>query len=109
MKTANSFVPSRRSAIALLAAALAFAPLNGYSRTIDERPSGVEMAADIVLVRPMMIGATVLGTGVFILGSPFALIGGNLKETADVFIATPFKAAFLRCLGCTEKQFWGAP
>jgi len=74
------------------------------AESITERPSGAEMTADLVLVRPLMIGATVIGSAIFIVSSPFSALGGNFKEAADTLVATPFRSAFMRCLGCGTKH-----
>ena len=74
------------------------------AESITERPSGAEMTADFVLVRPLMLGATVLGAAVFIVSSPFSALGGNFKEAADTLVGTPFRSTFMRCLGCGTKH-----
>ena len=74
------------------------------AESITERPSGAEMTADLAFVRPLMLGATVLGTVVFIVSSPFSALGGNFKEAADTLVATPFRSTFMRCLGCGTKH-----
>ncbi len=74
------------------------------AESITERPSGAEMTADLILVRPLMLGATVIGTVIFIVSSPFSALGGNFMEAADTLVATPFKSTFMRCLGCGTKH-----
>ena len=74
------------------------------AESITERPSGVEMTADLILVRPLMLGATILGSVIFIVASPFSALGGNFDESADTLVTTPFKATFMRCLGCGTKH-----
>ncbi len=74
------------------------------AESITERPSGAEMTADLAFVRPLMLGATVLGTAVFIVSSPFSALGGNFKEAADTLVGTPFRSTFMRCLGCGTKH-----
>ena len=74
------------------------------AESITERPSGAEMTADLVLVRPLMFGATLVGSVVFIVSSPFSALGGNFKEAADTLVGTPFRSTFMRCLGCGTKH-----
>jgi ABC-type molybdate transport system permease subunit len=74
------------------------------AESITERPSGAEMTADLAFVRPLMLGATVLGAAVFIVSSPFSALGGNFKEAADTLVGTPFRSTFMRCLGCGTKH-----
>lgn len=59
------------------------------SLAIDDSPTELAMMGDALIVRPFMLGATVLGTAVFIVSSPFSLLGGNTAEAADTLIVTP--------------------
>ena len=72
--------------------------------TINERPQEVAMFFDGVLVRPAMIGFTVLGTGLFAITLPFSALGGNTNESAEHLIKVPARSAFMRCMGCTPAQ-----
>jgi hypothetical protein len=82
----------------------AMTPSVSLATKIEERPKATEMAADAFFVRPVMLGATVLGAGVYVVSLPFSLIGGNAKEAGNSLVARPFKATFIRCLGCTKKH-----
>jgi len=62
------------------------------------------MAADALFVRPIMLATTVVGTGLYVVSLPFSLIGGNADEVGKNFVVKPFKATFVRCLGCTRKH-----
>lgn len=79
-------------------------PSVSLASKVEGRPSGAEMAADAFLVRPVMLGGTVLGTGIYIVSLPLSLIGGNAGEAGEKLVVRPFKATFLRCLGCTKKH-----
>lgn len=76
-------------------------PSTGWSNTVDEVPSPLAMTGDAIFVRPVMMGITVLGAVVFIVSSPFAALGGNIGESFDQLVASPFETTFVRCLGCT--------
>ena len=81
------------------------------SAAAAEPPSAVIMIADMILARPLLLTATVIGTAFFIVSLPFSLLGGNATEAADALVTQPFKATFLRCLGCTytgEKHYVNA-
>jgi hypothetical protein len=71
---------------------------------INSRPSAMAMFGDVVLARPALFAATVIGTGLFVVSLPFTVMGGNVKESAKTLIAGPAKATFVRCLGCTSIQ-----
>ena len=73
------------------------------SGAIDETPSALVMTGDALVVRPVMGVITLVGTGIFIVSSPFSALGGNIGEAWDVLVETPFKSTFVRCLGCTQS------
>lgn len=83
---------------------IAALPGSLMAESITARPSGLEMAADALLVRPVMLGATIIGTAVFIVSGPFSVLGGNLKESSDTLVKAPFRSTFVRCLGCSAKH-----
>ncbi len=72
--------------------------------TVEERPTGVAMAADAILVRPTMTLGLLAGTAVYVVSLPISLLGGNADEAGKKLVVSPFKATFLRCLGCTKKH-----
>jgi len=51
-------------------------------QTLDEENSGAFMTADLNLVRPLGIVATVMGCAVFVVSFPFSVIGGNTKQAS---------------------------
>jgi len=48
------------------------------------------------------IAGTVLGAGLFVVTLPFTAPVGATKHSAKSFVVEPARAAFVRCLGCTE-------
>ncbi len=79
-------------------------PSVSFAQNVTQRPTGLEMTADVVLVRPLTFVGTVLGAGVFVVSLPFSALGGNVGEAADTLVVTPFKATFVRCLGCSQSN-----
>lgn len=65
-----------------------------------QEPNYVNMAADLLLARPLLLGATAAGAVIFVVSSPLSLLGGNLGEAAHDLVGVPGKATFFRCLGC---------
>lgn len=102
MRSTKQTLKSAMLAVAM--AAFAAAPAISNAENVTERPSGMEMTADAVLVRPLMLVATVLGTAVYVVSLPFSALGGNAGEAGQTLVVTPFKATFVRCLGCSEKH-----
>ncbi len=58
------------------------------------------MTADTLIARPLLLGATAVGVGVFVVSLPFSFLGGNVGDSADALVKVPAVATFQRCLGC---------
>jgi len=67
-------------------------------------PGGVEMALDLVLLRPLLLGATAVGAGLFVASLPFSLPSGTAGDAARELVGVPFHSTFMRCLGCTRSD-----
>lgn len=78
-------------------------PMHAQAQEIQETPSAMEMAFDGLIIRPITLVATVLGSIIWIATLPFSVLGGNAGEAADVLIIEPAEATFLKCLGCTSS------
>jgi len=95
---------TKNSLVLMLIALLLLAPLGTAVTAAEkslregEEKSG-KMVADLLLVRPAGIVATILGGAVFILGSPFSALGGNIKETYEQLLVAPARYTFVRPLG----------
>ncbi|MFC5694911.1 multidrug transporter [Pseudomonas sp. GCM10022186] len=70
-----------------------------------DAPTGYRMAGDILIARPLLIGATVIGAGLFIISLPFSALGGNVEEAANELVGVPGREAFVRCLGCAISGY----
>ena len=87
----------------LLLALVLVIPSIAWSNTVEEIPSPLAMTGDAIFVRPIMLATTLVGAVVFIVSSPFAVLGGNIGESWDQLVSTPFETTFIRCLGCTTN------
>ena len=94
----------RTKVVALMMGLMMALPGISFAENVTQRPTGLEMTADALLVRPLMFVGTVLGTGVFVVSLPFSALGGNVGEAADTLVMTPLKATFVRCLGCSKSN-----
>lgn len=94
----------RTKAVVMIMGLMMALPGVSFAENVTQRPTGLEMTTDAILVRPLMFVGTVLGTGVFVVSLPFSALGGNVGEAADTLVVTPFKATFVRCLGCSESN-----
>ena len=61
-------------------------------------PAG-PMLVDALLLRPLGLAATVLGTAAFVLTLPFSLPTRSVGKTAEALVVKPAKFTFARPLG----------
>lgn len=94
--------------IALLALTLALpAPLLAEELPVRE-PEAADMILDTVFCRPLGVVSTLLGTGIFLLASPFLVTAAdeeNASHAADKLVKDPFEFTFRRPLGTGECSF----
>jgi len=64
-----------------------------------ENGGPMETAADALVVRPACLVATVVGSAVFVVALPAALLSKSVKKTADTLVVKPANATFTRPLG----------
>ena len=95
-----------KQTLMILSALILFSlPMHSQAQEIDETPSAAAMVFDGLLIRPLTLVATAIGTVVWVATLPFSLLGGNAGEAADVLVLGPASATFLRCLGCTSSGY----
>ncbi|PVZ15506.1 MULTISPECIES: multidrug transporter [unclassified Pseudomonas] len=99
-------------ALCLAAQAMpAWAELSGETSTTGDatyqiqNPPAFAMIGDLLIARPLLIAATVVGAGLFVVALPFTAAGGNVGASGKALVVEPGKAAFVRCLGCTESGY----
>ncbi|MDT0495799.1 hypothetical protein RM530_00245 [Algiphilus sp. W345] len=93
------------AAVALLGA-VSVASAQDYQQ-IEHSPSAGAMAFDLVVVRPISLVGTVLGTGLWVLQLPFngiqaAADGEWSSAPGDKLVVEPFSYTFTRPLGQLE-------
>ena len=66
---------------------------------LDNKAPAESMIADFAVMRPLGIGATVVGTAFFIVSLPFSALGKNTGKAWDTMVADPFNFTFARPLG----------
>jgi hypothetical protein len=62
-------------------------------------PAGGEMLYDLIVIRPVGIIATAVGTVTFVFSLPFSALGRNVDSAGQKLVKDPFKYTFLRPLG----------
>ena len=82
---------------AILTAALVFqlsAP-----QVMADTPQPGDIAADVLVARPLCFVATAAGAVIFVVALPFAAIARNVRGTADILVNKPARLTFCRHLG----------
>ena len=96
----KSLLPRNPLAGIVVAALLVISPLaSARTNTPYDHTSAMTMALDGVIVRPLGLCATVLGTAAWIVTLPFSALGGNVGESAQELIVKPASFTFTRPLG----------
>ncbi|WP_022976344.1 hypothetical protein [Nevskia ramosa] len=72
---------------------------SGYEVDNTGAPSGMAMAADLLIARPLGLAATLLGTAVFVVSLPFQALAGNFADPAQSLVVEPATFTFTRPLG----------
>ena len=67
-----------------------------------QTPKAYAMLGDLIIARPLLIGATAIGVVAFVVSLPFTALGGNIEESAEALVMEPGREAFARCLGCSS-------
>lgn len=68
-------------------------------------PKAFSMIGDLLIARPLLIGATAIGAVAFVISLPFTALGGNVKEAGQALVVDPGREAFVRCLGCATSGY----
>ncbi|MDB5973256.1 MAG: Cation/multidrug efflux pump [Nevskia sp.] len=106
--SAKSRVFSFAAAAVLLAASASAVAEDGpnasFSSENDATPSSGAILMDVVILRPLSLVGTLLGTAVFVVGLPFELLSGDVSGPANRLVAQPAKFTFTRPLGDTSDH-----
>ena len=70
-----------------------------------QTPKAYAMLGDLIIARPLLIGATAIGAVAFVVSLPFTALGGNVAEAGEALVLEPGKEAFVRCLGCETSGY----
>jgi len=71
----------------------------GSSTSAVAGDNSAEVIADVALVRPACLVATVIGSAIFVVALPIALTSRSVKKTGRTLVVNPAKATFTRPLG----------
>ena len=73
------------------------APAKDYLDDLDEK--GGYMIGDLLVVRPLGIVVTAVGSIAYVISLPFSLAGGNEEEARQKLVIEPAEYTFTRPLG----------
>ena len=94
---------AKKSLVISIIAALLIVPFASTVLAKDyferENPSGGAMIFDVIVVRPVGIVATAVGSVFYVISLPFSLLGQNAGEAGQAFIKEPAAYTFKRPLG----------
>lgn len=88
------------SLILCLAAPVAGAYDRNDRERAEPRPNASEMIVDGLIVRPLSLAGTIVGSGIFLVTLPISALGGNVDEAGETLVKQPARATFQNCLGC---------
>lgn len=95
----NCLTAPKPLAALVATALLAASPFASAGTVRYDDPSYGSMFVDAAVARPLGLGATVVGTAIWIVTLPFSALGGNVGEAADRLIVDPAQFTFTRPLG----------
>lgn len=110
MNRRNAMLPYQKTFITwCLISGLVMLPFGTLAATADgnqvpEKNSPEAMTTDFILVRPLGLVATLCGSVIFLVSSPFSAMGGNTQEAWDALVAEPAAFTFKRPLGHFEES-----
>jgi hypothetical protein len=70
-----------------------------YYSGCEKEPTGGMMMWDALVMRPVGIAGTALGSVVWLVSYPFAYLGGNTEASTEALVQNPFEWTFQRPLG----------
>lgn len=96
-----SAIIRNRLVVALLAAALGLMPVCAPAQQHDtvSGDKATDMVVDVVVMRPLGLAATVVGTVLTIVALPFTIPSGSVESSARELILRPADYTFNRPLG----------
>jgi len=103
MKEKIMFKIAKKSLFIAMIAAMIIMPLATSALAVEywdaEDPSGGEMVFDFIVLRPVGLVATAVGSVFFVISSPFSALGGNIGDAGEMLVKDPVAFTFKRPLG----------
>jgi hypothetical protein len=77
----------------------------GFKDPPDVEPSATVVVLDGLIARPLGLGTTLGGTGLFIVTLPFSIPSGSVEQSARGMIGRPGGYTFIRPMGKNDARF----
>jgi hypothetical protein len=94
---------AKKSMVFFVVAALMVIPFSSGVLAAEyfeaKEPGGGDMMFDAVVVRPVGIVATVVGSAFWLISLPFSALGGNVGAATEKLVKDPARYTFKRPLG----------
>jgi hypothetical protein len=71
----------------------------GPQLQLMNKPEGTEIVFDFIIARPLGFVGLAMGSTIFIVSFPLAVITGSTGDTADALVSEPFNFTFVRGMG----------
>jgi len=89
-----------KKALIIIAAVLfAFTATFSFAATDTQNPQDEAIIGDILVLRPLGVVATIVGSVFYLVGLPFSQGGGNTQSAADTLVVAPATFTFARPVG----------
>jgi len=75
----------------------------GVPSNVSAEDSGMAMATDAVIARPLCLAATAIGSVLWVAMLPLSIPTKSVNRSAQALVVTPYKATFTRPLGDFES------
>jgi hypothetical protein len=72
---------------------------------VNQKPGFLAMFTDLLVLRPVGLVATALGSVVYVISIPFNAPTGGMKQAGQTLVVDPATFTFARCLGCTTTGY----
>ncbi len=99
---------AKKNLVVVLILALVAVPFGSAALATEyfeaEDPSGGAMLFDFIMVRPVGLIATALGSVAFVLSLPFSALGDNVDTAGEKLVKEPAAYTFSRPLGVFQAR-----
>jgi hypothetical protein len=85
--------------VIVLAFCLIIPPAVSFAEHVEDGISGEAMIADTLVFRPFGFASLVIGSTMFVISLPIAVITGSVDRTYQGLVKDPFHHTFVRSVG----------